>query len=401
MAFPPTRLLPSLRRLVRDTGVIEASIISTCNRTEVVVAQEDAGSRDAVEWFIKSGARSRENLARSLHHFSGAGAARHLFRVAGGLDSMILGEPQILGQVKQAYEVARDAGTVGKLLNRLYQQAFAVAKRIRTDTAVGANPVSIAYAAVTLARQIFGDLADKTVLVLGAGDTAELVVKHLSSAGLGRLIVANRTVSRAQRLASQCGGVAVGLAALPSYLAQADVVIASTNSLLPIVGKGLVESAIRERRRKPMFMVDLAVPRDIEPEVQSLPDVYLYSIDDLHQVVTENLKSRQGAAAEADRIVDRYVEEFEDWWNTQHVIPIVREFRGQVDTIRGLELERALAELQRGKAPAEVATRLARALANKLAHAPSVRIKRAGEEGDLEALRVLRRLFGSDQDPEQ
>ncbi len=393
VAFPPERLRPALAQLLDSGTVREASIISTCNRTELLVAQEPADHRPLLHWFLAGAGGHLQEIENLIHCFSGAPAARHLFRVASGLDSMVLGEPQILGQVKEAFETARNAGAVGRILHRVYQQAFTVAKRVRTDTAIGSHPVSVAYAATSLARQIFGNLSRSTALVIGAGETSELVIRHLRGNGLGELIIANRTLDRAQRLARQYDGRAIGLSSLPAHLHDADILISSTNAELPIVGKGMVERAIRSRKRKPVFMLDLAVPRDIEQDVAALPDVYLYTVDDLQQVIEENLKSREGAAHEAEQIVDDCVTEFQDWWNSQQVIPMLRGFRGKVERLKEQEIERALAELRGGRAPEAVVERLAHSLAGKLAHEPSVQLRRMGEVQDIEALRALRRLF--------
>lgn len=402
VAFPPERLKPALGQLLDSGTAREASIISTCNRTELLVARERADHRPVLDWFLARADAQMTDLATRVHCYDGAPAARHLFRVASGLDSMVLGEPQVLGQVKQAFEAARDVGAVGKVLHRLYQQAFATAKRVRTDTAIGNHPVSVAYAATDLARQIFGSLEHSTALVVGAGDTAELIVRHLRSNGLGDLIVANRTLERAQRLAAAHGGKAIGLSSLPAHLPEADVLVTSTNAELPIIGKGLVERAIRARKRKPIFMLDLAVPRDIEPDVQALQDVYLYSVDDLEQIITENLKSREDAAAQAELIVDSGVRAFEDWWHSQQITPMLRGFRGRVERLKEQEVERALTELRRGRPAEAVVQRLANNLAGKLAHQPSVQLRRIGVEQDAEALRALRRLFdweSGDDDP--
>lgn len=394
VAFPPERLRPALGQLLDSGTVREASIISTCNRTELLVARETPDQRPVLDWFLERAGPQTPELAGRVHCYSGAPAARHLFRVASGLDSMVLGEPQILGQVKQAFEAARDAGAVGRILHRVYQQAFAAAKRVRTDTAIGSHPVSVAYAATSLARRIFGSLEQSTALVVGAGDTAELIVRHLRGNGLGDLIVANRTLERAQRLAATNGGRAISLSSLPGHLHQADIVISSTNAELPIIGKGLVERAIRSRKRKPIFMLDLAVPRDIEPDVQALQDVYLYSVDDLQQIIGENLKSREGAARHAEQIVDSCVQEFEDWWHGQQITPMLRGFRGRVERLKEQEIERALAQLRHGRPPEQVVERLANSLAGKLAHEPSVQLRRVGRDQDTEALRALQRLFG-------
>ena len=397
VAIVPERLEPQLRSLLQQPDVAEASLLSTCNRTELVVALDDADSPGPLDWFRHACAALQQPVDPYLAIFRGPLAARHLFRLAGGLDSLVLGEPQILGQMKEAYALARRVGGVGKWLSHAYQQAFAVAKRIRTDTAIGASPVSVAFAAVSLARQIFGDLSRHSALIIGAGDTAELTLRHLHGQGVRSITIANRTLARAQQLAAPYGAQAVPLAAVPAVLERADIVLSSTNSELPILGKGTVESALKARRRRPMFLVDLAVPRDIEAEVASLRDVYLYTVDDLRGVVQEGLQSRQAALAEAERIVDAEVDAFVGWCNAQQAVPLVKAVRGNMLRTRDLETERALADLARGHPPEQVIRRLAHGLTNKLAHGPSVQIRRAGEQGDAALLDAVRRLYGLDE----
>lgn len=398
VAILPERQEAQLRALLRQPDVCEASLWSTCNRTELVVALEQPESSSAVDWFRGACAGLRQPVDPYLAIFRGPLAARHMFRLAGGLDSLIVGEPQILGQLKDAHELARRVGGIGKWLGRTYQQAFAVAKRIRTDTAIGSNPVSVAFAAVALARQIFGDIGQHSALIIGAGDTAELTLRHLHGQGMRRLTVANRTQARAEALAAPYGAQVVPLSAVPTVLERADIVLSSTNSELPILGKGTLESALKARRRRPMFLVDLAVPRDIEPEVADLRDVYLYTVDDLRGVVAEGLKSRQAALGEAERIVDAQVDAFIEWCNAQEAVPLVRALRGGMLRTRDLATERALAELRRGRPPEQVVQRLAHDLTNKLAHGPSVRIRRAGEQGDAALLQAARRLLGLDDE---
>lgn len=397
VAIGPEQLPDALTQLCAVEGVREASILSTCNRTELFVAQEEPDRLPALEWFRARNAGIAPALQEHLVFHSGLDVARHLFRVAGGLDSMLLGETQILGQVKQAYRDAREIGTIGKLLNRLYQQTFAVAKQVRSDTAIGASPVSVAFAAVSLARQIFSDIAEQRALVIGAGDTAELVIKHLRGAGLQQLTIANRTLARAQRLAQEYQAQAITLAMLPAYLARSDILVTSTNSELPLVGKGMVERAIRERRRQPIFMVDLAVPRDIEAEVESLSDVYLYTVDDLQQVVAQNQQSRQTAVTQAECIIDEQVSSFGEWLQTQRVVPLVRQLRGSLERLRDRELASALQALERGRPAEEVVSRLAYRLTRKAAHTPSVMLRQAGEGLDPVTLQVLAEILGQDE----
>jgi glutamyl-tRNA reductase len=319
-----------------------------------------------------------------------------MMRVAAGLDSMVLGEPQIFGQMKDAWQSARSAGTLGPYLDRLFQSTFNTAKQVRTDTAIGENPVSVAFAAVSLAKQIFSDLRRSTALLIGAGETIALVARHLFEQGVGRIIVANRTLERAELLSGPLGGQAIVLNQIPDFLSQCDIVISSTASPLPILGKGAVERALKQRRRKPMFMVDIAVPRDIEPEVGDLADVYLYSVDDLHEVIEDNLRSRQDAAEAAERMILLGTAEFMQRLRALAAVDVLRRYRVKAETLRDQELAKAQARLDRGADPSVVMAEMARALTNKLLHDPSVQLKQMTAEGRAEALVLAQELFALD-----
>ncbi|MFJ2466449.1 glutamyl-tRNA reductase, partial [Pseudomonas sp. NPDC087615] len=325
---------------------------------------------------------------------------RHMMRVASGLDSLVLGEPQILGQMKSAYAVAREAGTIGPLLGRLFQATFNAAKQVRTDTAIGENPVSVAFAAVSLAKQIFSDLQRSQALLIGAGETITLVARHLHELGVRRIVVANRTLERASLLAEQFGAHAVLLSDIPAELVRSDIVISSTASQLPILGKGAVESALKLRKHKPIFMVDIAVPRDIEPEVGELDDVYLYSVDDLHEVVAENLKSRQGAAQAAEEMVSVGADDFMVRLRELAAVDVLKAYRQQSERLRDEELQKALRLLANGGNAEEVLGQLARGLTNKLLHAPSVQLKKLSAEGRLDALAMAQELFALEGSPD-
>ncbi|GIX31047.1 MAG: glutamyl-tRNA reductase [Porticoccaceae bacterium] len=386
----------ALRDLLdRVAGVTEAALLSTCNRTELYLASE-ASAVDPLPWFAERSGLPSGQLAAALYVHADEAAARHLMRVASGLDSMVLGEPQIFGQFKDAFALARDAGTVGPVLELSLRHAISVAKRVRTETAIGENPVSVASAAVRLAGEIFSDLGAISALLVGAGETADLLARHLAARGVRRLTVANRTLERARELASAHGGRAVPLTDLPRVLPEADVAIFSTASPLPILGKGAVESAIRRRRHRPMLIVDLAVPRDVEPEVGRLPDVYLYAVDDLRAVVEEGQRSRQEAARAAERILDEGVAQWRRQMGSLRVVGTIRTFRRTVEEIRDAELARALAALRRGVPAEEVVAQLARGLTNKLMHAPTARLRQLGEAGRDEHLRAVHELFGLD-----
>lgn len=393
VTFGPDIVVAALRGLRELDDVREAVILSTCNRTELYcVTGDDAG--DALrDWVAKFHGLATEDVAPYLYRHHDEGAISHLLRVASGLDSLVLGEPQILGQVKSAFQTACDAGSTSKTLMRLFQHAFATAKQVRTDTAIGDSPVSVAFAAVSLARQIFTDLSRQTALLIGAGETIELAARHLHQHGIGRMIVANRTVSRAQDLAGQFDAYAISLAEIPTHLAEADIVIASTASPLPVLGKGTVESALKKRRHRPIFMVDIAVPRDIEPEVASLDDVYLYTVDDLQEVIQENMRSRQEAAAQAQEIIDFQVDEFTNWLRSLDAVSLIQDYRSQCENIRDEVLDKARRMLAADKPAEQVMEFLANTLTNKLLHRPSSQLREASSSGHHELLIAANTLF--------
>lgn len=394
VAFTPERLLDALREGCAQGGVRELAILSTCNRTEFYCADPRVSGEGLVAWLGRHHQVPLADLSRFLYTFEDEQAVRHIMRVAAGLDSMVLGEPQILGQMKDAWGQAQQAGTLGPELDRLFQAVFACAKQVRSDTAIGANPVSVGFAAVMLARQIFTDLATKEALLIGAGEMIELVGKHLFEQGVGQITVANRTLSRGLALAEEFSGRAVTLDELPEALVRADIVISSTASPVPVVGKGTVERALRKRRHRPIFMVDIAVPRDIEPEVGELDDVYLYSVDDLQDVIAENIRSRQSAALEAERIVEARAAQFMAERRALDAVATLTAYREHTERLREQELEKALLQLQQGQNPEEVMQRLARNLANKLMHAPTVQLRQTAAEGRSDLLAYAARLLG-------
>ncbi len=397
IAFGPERVHSALQDLIDDCGAREAAIVSTCNRTEIYTHSEcviDA----LVEWLATFHRISPESLRPYIYAHTDEEAIRHLMRVACGLDSMVLGEPQILGQIKDAFTLAQDANALGPILGRLFQNTFAVAKQVRTDTQIGASPVSVAFAAVSLARQIFGSFEEKTALLIGAGETIELCARHLQTAGLGRVIVANRSIERAHMLAEQYEGTAIGLADIPSQLHQADIVISSTGSSIPVLGKGAVEQAIRERKRRPIFMVDIAVPRDIEPQVGSMQDVYLYTVDDLRTVIEEGQRSRREAAAQAEEIIDVQVEHFLQWVQLQTGAELIRGYRERAGSLRDDTLARARAMIDSGKDPQEALEYLANTLTNRLIHRPTVVLREACVSGDLATVQSVSHVVGLDED---
>lgn len=393
VAFAPERLGEALREILGASLTQEVAILSTCNRTEIYCSQDHADTESLLKWLADYHGVPVEEIIRCSYLHQDAAAVRHMMRVASGLDSMVLGEPQILGQMKEAWQAARDAGTLGPYLDRLFQSTFNTAKQVRTDTAIGENPVSVAFAAVSLARQIFSDLGRSTALLIGAGETIALVARHLYEQGVGRIIVANRTLERAELLSEPLGGEAIVLTQLPEVLPRCDIIISSTASPLPILGKGAVERALKQRKHKPMFMVDIAVPRDIEPEVGSLDDVYLYTVDDLHEVIEENMRSRKGAAEAAERLIEAGTGEFMQRLRALAAVDVLRRYREKAEHLRDQELAKAQARLERGADPATVMAEMARALTNKLLHDPSVQLKQMSAQGRAEALALAQELF--------
>ena len=393
LAIPAEILTSSLQDLWQINEVTEAAILSTCNRTEFYCAVENSNLQLLINWISKNRQLSITEFTPYLYSFSGNQLIRHMFRVACGLDSMILGEPQILGQMKSAYQTAHDAGTLDKHLDKLFQHTFSAAKKVRTDTAIGSSPVSVAFAAVRLAQQIFDDLNEQTALLIGAGETIELTARHLHQQGIARLIIANRTFDKAHTLAAQFDGYAIALSELPRHLAEADIVVSSTASQLPILGKGRVESAIKKRKHKPIFMVDLAVPRDIEAEVEQLSDVYLYTIDDLQNTVNESLNNRRQAAEQAEEIIDTQVENFLAWLRSQGALATIKDYRQQAEQLRNEALNKALTTLEAGTPPDAVLARLAHTLTNKLIHTPSTQIRQAGINERHDLVAAAREIF--------
>jgi glutamyl-tRNA reductase len=398
VAFAPEQLVEALQDACNRGIADELVILSTCNRTELYLCGKGdaADGKNALGWLASWHHLGAEEIDGNCYHYQDETALQHMIQVASGLDSMVLGEPQILGQMKSAFAVAEEAGTTGMELSRIFPQVFAVAKKVRTDTAIGENPVSVAYAAVDLAGHIFSDLRETTALLIGAGETIDLVARHLVESGVTGIVVANRTLSRARELADRFGAEAVLLAEVPEQLQRADIVITSTASQLPILGKGAVEAALRTRKHRPILMVDLAVPRDIESQVGDLKDIYLYSIDDLREIVDENLRNRRDEARKADEIIAAGVLEFRRALRARGAVDTVRAYRGRAEQMRDAEVERALRQLAGGADPEEVVTALARGLTNKLIHNPSIELRRASAEGRDEVLGVARALLGLD-----
>jgi glutamyl-tRNA reductase len=391
VAFAAHALENALGELVRARAANEAAILSTCNRTEVYVSA--AETERTAAWLAEYHRLRPVDLSPYLYTLPREQAVRHAFRVASGLDSMVLGEPQILGQLKEAVRVAESAGTLGTVLHKLFQRSFAVAKEVRTNTEVGANSVSMASAAVKLAARIFPSLDEQRVLLIGAGEMIELCATHFAAQAPARLTVANRTLERGQGLARRFNGQAIELRTLAEHLHEHDIVVSCTASSLPILGKGLVERALKARRRRPMFMVDLAVPRDIEREVADLDDIFLYTIDDLQAIVQGNLDSRRSAVEQAEAIIETQVGQFMHWMSAREAVPLIRRLRDAAEEARQHEVERALKLLHRGDDPKQVLEALSLGLTNKLMHGPTQALSEATNEERASLGTTIARLF--------
>ncbi len=396
VAFTEDRLGAALLTLRRELGVAEALILSTCNRTEVYWSGTASGS-ELSQWLERHHGNNLD-LAASLYVHQETRAVEHTFSVASGLDSMVLGEVQILGQLKDAYRIAQQSGSTGPILNKLFQAAFSAAKRVRTETRIGANAVSLASATVSLARRVYEDLSAHNVLLVGAGDMNALTARHFMSAGVKRMVIANRTLERARALAGELNAHAAPLTDLDKELAEADIVISCTASAEPLIGKRAVEAAIRARRRRPIFMVDMAVPRDIDPEVAELEDVYLFSIDDLQQLVDENIQQREVAAGGARLLIDEEVARFLAESRAQDAGPAIRALRQQAEGIRQQTVEQARRMLAAGKSTDEVIDYLANTLTNRLLHAPTQALRQAAELADLALAETVTRLLTEERD---
>jgi glutamyl-tRNA reductase len=351
-----------------------------------------------MNWLSQYKQLSASEIEKYSYRYSDDAVVQHMMRVACGLDSLVLGEPQILGQLKSSFAVSQKLNLMKGELGQLFQQTFSVAKKVRTDTAIGENPVSVAFAAVSLAQHIFSDLADSRALLIGAGETIELVARHLVNAGVQQICVANRTLDKAQQLAAQFKGDAILLGDIPNRLHQADIVIASTASQLPILGKGAVESALLKRKHQPMFMIDIAVPRDIEVEVKELDDVYLYTVDDLHQVIQENQKNRQDAAQEAEKIIVAGVEKYVHQQRSRNVLSTLTALRSRTELLRDDEVAIALRNLIKGDDAEQVITEMARRLTNKMLHHPSIQLRKASAQGRNEITTLVEEIFQLDND---
>jgi len=398
IAFSPETLDQALESLLSQPMVQGGVVLSTCNRTELYLSVEEQDNlREAlVRWLCDYHHLHEEEVRQSLYWHQDNDAVRHLMRVASGLDSLVLGEPQILGQVKKAYADSRRGHDNVSDLERMFQKSFSVAKRVRTETDIGASAVSVAFAACTLARQIFESLSSVTVLLVGAGETIELVARHLREHKVQRMIIANRTRERAQLLADEVGAEVISLSDIDERLKDADIVISSTASPLPIIGKGMMERAMKARRNQPMLLVDIAVPRDVEPEVGKVANAYLYSVDDLQSIIQHNLEQRKAAAVQAESIVAQETSEFMAWLRAQSASETIRDYRSQSEAVRDELTAKAVAALEQGGDPQAIMQDLAWKLTNRLIHAPTKSLQQAARDGDDDRLHILRNSLGLD-----
>ncbi len=398
-AFALDQIAPTLQSLRSSFAsgrhpAVEAAIISTCNRTEIYCAADHAAALDhAVGWLAESGGVAPALLRSHAYTLHDDAVARHAFRVASGLDSMVLGEAQILGQMKDAVRAAESAGALGSTLNQLFQRSFAVAKEVRTATEIGAHSISMAAAAVRLASQLFEDIRETRVLFVGAGEMIDLAATHFAAKEPKSITIANRTLERGEKLATRFGGTAMRLADLPARLADFDIVVSCTASTLPLIGLGAVERALKQRKHRPMFMVDLAVPRDIEPEVKALEDVYLYTVDDLAQVVQQGQANRQAAVAQAEVIIDAGVQNFMHWLGQRGTVPLIQQLNAQTDEWRAAELARARKLLAKGESVDAVLEALSRGLTQKMLHGALAELHAGDAAARAQTAQTISRLF--------
>jgi glutamyl-tRNA reductase len=393
-AFAAEQIQPTLHGLRQALPrQPEAAIVSTCNRTEVYCAGEHAELETTLDWLARSGGVSAAVLRSHTYTLENGMAARHAFRVASGLDSMVLGEPQILGQMKDAVRAADEAGALGTTLSQMFQRSFAVAKQVRSSTEIGAHSISMAAAAVRLASQLFEDLGEARLLFVGAGEMIELCATHFAARKPHSIMIANRTLERGEKLAAHFGGQVMRLSDLPDRLNEFDAVVSCTASTLPIIGLGAVERALKRRRHRPMFMVDLAVPRDIEPEVKDLQDIYLYTVDDLAGVVQTGQANRQAAVAQAEAIIDAGVQSFMHWIDQRGTVPLIQQLHAQADEWRALEINRARKLLAKGENVDAVLEALSRGLTQKMLHGAMAELRSGDADARIQASSAVQHFF--------
>lgn len=400
ISFSPEQVQHALAELKEQKLATECVILSTCNRTEIYATLIDENSQPLYDWLHQFFQLQQQSVSQYLYEYTDLEAIKHIMRVASGLNSLVLGEPQILGQIKDAYQLAHKNDSIHQTLHALFQCIFKTAKQVRTDTEIGSSPVSVAFAAVALSKQFFGSLTEQKALLIGAGETIELVARHLKENQIGNLIIANRTLSKAHQLAESLGGYAINLAEIPDHLHEADIVIASTACPDAIIQTKMVEDALKRRRHKPMFMVDIAVPRDIEAAVGDFSDTYLYSVDDLQEIIEENKQSRQDAALAAEEIVDTQAQAFINQYKaTQVVSPIIQSYRQQANELKQQLLSETHHQLELGADPSTLLTKLANQLTNKILHTSTHNLNQAGLNGEIEVLEAAKRILLPDVPP--
>lgn len=389
VAFDPAKLPEVLHDFRQSTNVDEAAILSTCNRTELYFHSTDDTIELATRWLSKVHALTYDELLHHLYQHPDAAAVRHVMRVASGLDSLVLGEPQILGQVKEAYHQAQDAGTAGKVLSRLFQKTFSVAKSVRTDTDIGKNPISVSFASVSLAKQVFGQLEKYNALLIGAGETIELTAKHLHEQSVGSLTIANRTLARAHNIADPLNGAAISLSSIPAQLEKADIVITATNAPDLLITRAMVEKAQKQRHHRPILLIDLAVPRNIDPKIDQLSDTFVYSVDDLRAIIADNVKSRQSAASMAENIIDEHANDFLLWLKRQSQVKHIRQLRAHGEEVTEKLLAHSISRIRNGEDPEEVLKRFGHSLNQQLMHGPTTYLNQAINDQDDNAITRL------------
>lgn len=394
ISFSPEQVHQALTEFKEQSAADEAVILSTCNRTEVYCNLKNLSPQQIYVWLTEFFDLNSDSIDQYIYEHTDLDAIKHIMRVSSGLNSLVMGEPQIFGQIKDAYNLAHKANTIHQQLDALFQHIFRTVKQIRTDTAIGSSPVSVAFSAVALSKQFFGELEDQTALLFGAGETIELVARHLREHKVGNLIIANRTYEKAHQLTEMLGGYAIGLNEIEDHLHEADMIIASTASPMPILNKQQVSKALKKRRHKPMFMVDIAVPRDIEPQIGELRDIYLYTVDDLQAIIEENKQSRKDASLEAEEIVCAQAETFLlQYQASQQASPVIQAYREEGYGHKQHLLDDALQRLSNGDDPKLVVTKLANQLTNKLLHAPTSNLHHAGLSGQQQLIDAAKELL--------
>lgn len=388
LAFGPGHFPHSLYELSQQAMVEEAAILSTCNRTELYCKTTREAS--VIEWLLKWQGLQWDELKPHLYIYKNENTIKHLLRVASGLDSMVIGEPQIFGQLKHAFAMAQTAGTLGRHLHALFQYTFASTKEIRSQTAIGHHPISFAYAIVTLAKRLFANIQQKTVLLLGAGETIEMMARYFHEQKVHKIIIANRTEEKAAALARRFHALPIGLSALEKHLVESDIIVSALSSPLPLIGKGLVERTLKKRKRYPQLLVDLGVPRNIEPEIAALEDAYLYCLDDLQKIIHDGLQHRQHAAKQAELLVDVHAGEFVRRTAARKTARLICAFRHKAEVLRDAEVKKSMLALERGENPKVVLQNLATLLTNKLIHTPSVKLNQAAYDNQVELLEAAK-----------